>query len=29
LLVDSVTDGDRPIYGNFKGGSRYPEGLDL
>ena len=29
LLVDAVTEGDRPIYGNFKGGSRYPEGLDL
>jgi hypothetical protein len=29
LLVDSVTDGDRAIFGNFKGGSRYPEGLDL
>jgi len=29
LLVDAVTDGDRPIYGNFKGGSRFPEGLDL
>lgn len=29
LLVDAVTEGARPIYGNFKGGSRYPEGLDL
>ena len=29
LLVDSVTDGERPIYGNFRGGSRYPEGIDL
>ena len=29
LLIDAVTDGDRPIYGNFKGGSRFPEGLDL
>ena len=29
LLIDSVTDGERPIYGNFKGGSRFPEGLDL
>ena len=29
LLVDAVTDGDRPIYGNFKTGSRIPEGLDL
>jgi acyl-CoA reductase-like NAD-dependent aldehyde dehydrogenase len=29
LLVDAVTEGDRPIYGNFKGASRYPEGLDL
>lgn len=29
LLVDAVTDGDRQIFGNFKGGSRFPEGLDL
>ena len=29
LLVDAITDGERPIYGNFKGGSRFPEGLDL
>ena len=29
LLVDAVTDGERAIFGNFKGGSRYPEGLDL
>ena len=29
LLVDAVTDGDRPIYGNFKGGSRIPEDLEL
>lgn len=29
LLVDAVTDGDRQIFGNFKGGSRYPEGLEL
>ena len=29
LLIDAVTEGDRPIYGNFKGGSRFPEGLDL
>ena len=29
LLVDAVTDGDRAIFGNFKGGSRFPEGLDL
>jgi acyl-CoA reductase-like NAD-dependent aldehyde dehydrogenase len=29
LLVDAITDGDRQIFGNFKGGSRYPEGLDL
>jgi hypothetical protein len=27
--VDAITDGERPIYGNFKGGSRFPEGLDL
>lgn len=29
LLVDAVTEGDRQIFGNFKGGSRYPEGLEL
>ena len=29
LLVDAVTDGERQIFGNFKGGSRYPEGLEL
>lgn len=29
LLVDAVTDGDRPLYGNFKSGSRIPEGTDL
>lgn len=29
LLVDAVTEGERPIYGNFKGGSHYPEGIDL
>ena len=29
LLVDAVTEGERPIFGNFKGASRYPEGLDL
>ncbi|MEI6081722.1 MAG: aldehyde dehydrogenase family protein [Verrucomicrobiota bacterium] len=29
LLVDAITDGERPIYGNFKGASRFPEGLDL
>ena len=28
LLVDSVTDGDRPLYGNFADGSRYPDTLD-
>lgn len=28
LLVDSVTDGDRPLYGNFASGSRYPDTLD-
>jgi hypothetical protein len=28
LLVDAVTDGDRPIYGNFKGGSLIPPALD-
>lgn len=25
LLVDSVTNGDRPLYGNFPDGSRYPK----
>ena len=29
LLVDAITDGERQIYGNFKGGSRFPDGLDL
>ena len=29
LLVDAVTDGERPIYGNFKSGSRIPEDMDL
>jgi len=29
LLVDAITDGERPIYGNFRGASRFPEGLDL
>ena len=29
LLVDAVTDGDRPIFGNFRGASRFPEGIDL
>ncbi len=28
LLVDAVTEGDRPLYGNFKDGSRYPANLD-
>ena len=28
LLVDAITDGDRAIFGNFKGGSRYPEITD-
>lgn len=28
LLVDAVTDGERPIFGNFKSGSRMPEGID-
>jgi acyl-CoA reductase-like NAD-dependent aldehyde dehydrogenase len=25
LLVDSVTNGERPLYGNFPDGSRYPK----
>lgn len=29
LLVDAVTDGDRPVYGNFKSGSRVPDGVDV
>jgi acyl-CoA reductase-like NAD-dependent aldehyde dehydrogenase len=29
LLVDAVTEGDRPIFGNFRGASRFPEGIDL
>ncbi|MCX6527264.1 MAG: hypothetical protein NTU52_04655 [Actinobacteria bacterium] len=24
LLVDAVTQGERPLYGNFPDGSRYP-----
>lgn len=28
LLVDSVTDGERALFGNFPSGSRYPTGLD-
>lgn len=28
LLVDSVTKGDRPLFGNFVDGSRYPDLLD-
>ena len=24
LLIDSVTDGDRPLFGNFPNGSQYP-----
>ena len=25
VLVDSVTNGERPLYGNFPDGSRYPK----
>jgi len=28
LLVDSVTEGERPLFGNFVDGSRYPDTLD-
>ena len=28
LLVDSVTDGERQLFGNFTDGSRYPDTLD-
>ncbi|MFM9920196.1 aldehyde dehydrogenase family protein [Lacisediminihabitans sp. H27-G8] len=28
LLVDSVTDGERPLFGNFPDGARYPDTLD-